>query len=88
MTQNKLGGAHIPQSLAAELEKGTRDRSTVEGVGCAGIEHVFTCIPSKLEGKWGYYIQINNLLLQIYANSVLNRVIGVNLNLKSIRKCY
>ena len=53
MTQNKLGGAHIPQSLAAELEKGTRDRSTVEGVGCAGIEHVFTCIPSKLEGKWG-----------------------------------
>jgi len=45
-------------------------------------------IPSKLEGKWGYYLKINNLLLRIYANSVLNHTIGVNLNLKSIRKCY
>ncbi|KAF5417085.1 MAG: hypothetical protein C5S48_01150 [Candidatus Methanogaster sp.] len=45
-------------------------------------------IPSKLAGKWGYYIQINNLLLRIYANNVLNNIININLNCKSIIKCY
>ena len=41
MTQTKLGGAHTT-IVGGRTGKGSRDRSTVEGVGCAGIEHAFT----------------------------------------------
>ncbi len=52
------------------------------------LETINIRIPSKLEGKWGNYIQINNLLLRIYANDILNNIISVNLNPKSIIKYY
>jgi len=36
----------------------------------------------------GYYLKIDDLLLQIYTNNVLEYVVCVNLYLKSIRKYY
>jgi len=36
----------------------------------------------------GYYLKIGDLLLQICTNIVLNYVISVDLNFKSMRKCY